>query len=186
MAFSNRLIIVVWLSSLSLTAVASMVDMVGLPPSYFNAEPRDLVTRQTASCPGDGDCVCTDWGADCDVANWSWATCDSFPDACASAAPPVPTVGPIQCAPGNEKTYKKCWHDVHEKSVDNCASAMYVQLPNGNMTSSSHNITQVYREGAGYSGEGGNGVTYSKSLIPHFRRASFDRGTMLRFPYHNC
>lgn len=42
---------------------------------------------------------------------------------------------------------------------------MYVQLPNGNMTSSSPNVTQVYREGAS-GGTGGKGVTYSKLSIP--------------------
>lgn len=162
MAILHRLIIAVWLSSLSLTAIASAVDMVGLPPSYFRAASRDLASRQTANCPGESDCDCTTWGADCDVSDWSWISCTSFPDTCASAAPPVPTAGTVHCAPGNQAMYKSCWNDIHAKSVDNCASAMFVQLPNGNMTSSSPNVTQVYREGAGGSGSGGNGVTYSK------------------------
>ena len=166
MAFLYRLTIAVWLSSLSLTAVASVVGMVGLPPSYFAAGARDLVSRQTSNCPGVSDCDCTTWGADCDVSDWSWISCSSFPDTCAPAAPPVPTAGPIQCAPGDETVYKKCWNDIHLNSVNDCASAMSAQLPNGNMTSSSPNVTQVYREGAGGSGSGGNGVTYSKFSIP--------------------
>ncbi|KAL9064209.1 MAG: hypothetical protein Q9161_009029, partial [Pseudevernia consocians] len=160
MAFSQRLFIAVWLSSLSLIAVASVVDMNGLPPSYWNAARRDLVTRQTDGCPDDGDCDCTIWGADCDIADWSWIDCTSFPDACASAAPPIPTVGPIQCATGSQSTYNKCWNDIHADSVNSCASAMPAQMPNGNMTSSSPNVTQILREGANGGGSGGHGVIY--------------------------
>ena len=165
--------IAAWLFSLSLTVAASMIDTVGLPPSYFRAGPRDLVPRQTDNCPGDSDCDCTTWGADCDVSDWSWISCTSFPDACASAAPPAPTAGPLQCALGDQTVYNKCWNDIHKDSVDGCASAMSAQLPSGNMTSSSPNVTQVYREGAS-GGSGGNGVTYSKSPI------------LASEAYHNC
>lgn len=179
MAFTHRLLLATWASTLSLTAMASMVDIARL--GHFNF-PRDLTVRQTdnSNCPDDGDCTCTSWGADCDVADWSWFTCDQLPAACASgtgapaptatsappSAPATPTAGPIQCAPGNEQTYKSCWHDVHKDSVESCASALANQFtPGDKMTKSSANVTQVLREGAS-GGQGGNGVTYSMFFPP--------------------
>ncbi|MDI1492320.1 MAG: hypothetical protein OHK93_003533 [Ramalina farinacea] len=158
--------------------MASMVDVARLGHYEFRLAPRDLTLRQTdtSNCPDDGDCTCTSWGADCDVADWSWFTCDKLPEACASStapaptstappqAPATPTAGPIQCAPGNEQTYKSCWHDVHADSVKSCASALANQFTPGNkMTSSSANVTQVLREGAS-GGQGGNGVTYMMNI----------------------
>ena len=180
MAFVNRLIIAAWVSSLSLTAVASMVDIARFAHSDSRMAPRDLTYRQTDDCPDDGDCVCTSWGADCDVSDWSWISCSTFPKACATSTatstapaktptptvPATPTAGPIHCAPGNEDVYKSCWQDVHNSSVQDCGSVFYTQLPPGDtMTSSSPNVTQVYREGAS-GGQGGNGVTYSEFAIP--------------------
>lgn len=152
--FSQRLIFALGLSSFLVMAMASVVNFAEIPTSQLNAGAGGLTIRQTDDCPGESDCDCTDWGADCDVSDWSWIDCTSFPDAC---APPPPTPGPITCATGDQQLYKKCWQDIHAKSVDDCAAQMYVQLPNGNMTSESHNITQVYREGGGK-----KGVTYSE------------------------
>ena len=161
MMSSHRLIFALWISSFSAITIASVVDFARVSNSHLNAGARDLITRQTEDCPGNSDCDCTDWGADCDVSDWSWIDCTSFPDACASPPPPPPTPGPIVCATGNHDLYKKCWHDIHAKSVDNCATQMHVQLPNGNMTSEHRNITQLYREGGGK-----KGVTYSEFLAP--------------------
>lgn len=87
----------------------------------------------------------------------------SPPTGPSSTPPPAtPTIGPIQCA-ANLDSYSKCWNDIHAKSVESCASAMSVQLPNGPMTSSSPNVTQVLREGSS-GGKGGKGVTYSMFL----------------------
>lgn len=76
--------------------------------------------------------------------------------------PPTPTQGPITCNP-NLDSYSKCWNDVHSGSVESCASAMAAQIPNNQMTSSSHNVTQVLREGAS-GGQGGKGVTYMMNI----------------------
>lgn len=64
------------------------------------------------------------------------------PDPSTTSPPPTATVGPIQCANWQE-SYKSCWHDVHANKVEACASAM--SIPDGPMTSSSRNITQVYK-----------------------------------------
>lgn len=158
--FPLRLIFALGFSSFSVMAMASMVDFAGVTTSHLNAGARDMITRQTNDCPGESDCDCTDWGADCDVSDWSWIDCTSFPDACAPVPPPPPTPGPITCATGNQDLYKKCWQDIHAKSVDACAALMYAQLPNGNMTSENHNLTQLFREG-----DGKKGVTYSEFLL---------------------
>ncbi len=80
----------------------------------------------------------------------------------APTPPPTPTQGSIQCNP-NQKSYSNCWNDVHLGSVNSCASAMAAQIPNNPMTSASHNVTQVLREGAS-GGQGGNGITYMMNI----------------------
>ena len=75
---------------------------------------------------------------------------------------PKPERGPNICKLW-EDNYDACFKDIHAASVDECASVMFVQLPNGPMTSTSPNVTQVYREHAS-GGEGGKGVTYMMNI----------------------
>lgn len=115
--------------------------------------------------------------------------------------PAVPTVGPIQCAK-YEDAYKKCWHDIHASSVEDCKDAMANQLPGGKMTSASANITQFLREGAS-GGQGGNGVVYFMNIgwIPgckdydsqvidnplgHSGDDTISYGTLLMNTYNKC
>ena len=62
---------------------------------------------------------------------------------CPPAAPAMP-MGDVVCNPGNQDAYKSCWHDVHGSTVNETAEWMMShQLPNGNVTAKSPNITQV-------------------------------------------
>lgn len=84
----------------------------------------------------------------------------------ASPPPSKPTaLGSRVCKP-YKNSYSNCWNDIHTGSVEACDSAMQNQIGYSGCTMTSHssNITQVYREGAGYSGTGGNGVTYMMNI----------------------
>ncbi|KAL8823720.1 MAG: hypothetical protein Q9191_005604, partial [Dirinaria sp. TL-2023a] len=172
MAFSHRLLLAVWFATLSLKATASMVDIARFAHSDMRLSPRSLTYRQTdPGCPDDGDCDCTDWGADCDIADWSWVNCTILPDACSTSStsssvaappstsrapsttiapptttppPPTATIGALNCIPS-----QSCLGDVHSKDVSEVVSFM-TNVPVNPMSSSSPNFTEVTNRGVNY------------------------------------
>ena len=117
---------------------AALQALVGIwKTGDVTVEPTASVTSTTSkpTSTGTGACNCNENGCSADS-----------PACCANGTcPPAMPMESVVCNPGDQTTYKKCWHDIHASTVNVTASWMLShQLPNGNMTAKSPNVTQVY------------------------------------------
>ena len=83
------------------TRSVSLISLSLLPLSCLASSPLPMggsmiVSRQDNSCPGYGDCDCTDWGMSCAISDWSWFHCsdDGFVGSCNDPPPPISSPAP--------------------------------------------------------------------------------------------
>ena len=84
----------------------SLASLFLAPLSTFASIPLPMggsmiISRQDNSCPGYGDCDCTDWGYSCAMTDWSWFNCNlpDFADSCNAPPPPPPSSTPAPPPP---------------------------------------------------------------------------------------